>query len=147
MNRHVSARDGASIRISSQWQSLERSVKLSRSTLDGTTIVRVSGVVDSCACGHLCDSLVQCVVEGRTRLIVDLSGVDQVTRAGLRALIVAAKLMKSRHGQMRICGPRDRVGQYLQNCGFSHLVKVDTTAEASMAAFSAAEAATMTTHP
>jgi anti-anti-sigma factor len=145
MNRHVSANDGASIRISSQPRARAQSLGLSRSTLNGITIVRVSGAVDSHASGQLFDSLVQCVVEGRTGLIVDVSQVNLVTRAGLRALLVAAKMMKSGSGEMRICCARGSVLDFLRNCGFDHLIKVDCTAEASMAVLSAGEAPTMTT--
>ena len=145
MNKHVGASDGASVRISSQLQARVQTLGLSGITLNGTTIVRVSGAVDSHASGHLIDSLVQCVVEGRTGLIVDVSQVYLVTCAGLRALLAAAKMMKSGSGEMRICCARGSVLNFLQNCGFDHLIKVDCTAEASMAVLSAGESPTMTT--
>ena len=88
-------------------------MKTSVRTIDGVLVVSVAGDVESRTAGHLYDVLVECAVEnvgqGRTRLIVDLSGVESMTRAGVRGLFVAAKLMDAGRGEMRICGADPKI--------------------------------------
>lgn len=89
--------------------------------------VKIAGTVDSRVAGRLYDALVQCVGGGKQRLIVDLSGVQLMTRAGMRGLVVAARLMKSNRGNMRICGAQKSVEAVLQNLGYNHLFNLDPT--------------------
>jgi anti-anti-sigma factor len=97
-------------------------VRISTQTLDGIVIVSVSGAVDSYATGQLNDALVQCICEGAKKLIVDLSGVHLMTRAGVRGLIVASKLMDTAQGEMRICNAMRSVETFLQSSGFNYLL-------------------------
>lgn len=104
------------------------------SFLGDIEIVRVSGVVNAHASGRLCDALVASLADSRDKVIVDISGVDTITHAGARGLIVAAQMLNSRGGNMRICGARGAVEQLLASLGFNHLVKLDPTMDASIAA-------------
>lgn len=108
-------------------------MRLSIRTLDRVVIVNVAGSVDSHASGHLYDVLVERTGAGRTMLIVDLSGVHIMTRAGVRGLVVAAKLMKHARGDMRICGAQRSIEAFLQSLGFNYLLKCDPTLQASLA--------------
>ncbi|WP_172296834.1 STAS domain-containing protein [Pseudoruegeria sp. HB172150] len=101
-------------------------------------IFEVSGTVDRTAAGTLYDALVEQVQCGRDRLIVDLSRVTTLTRAGVRGLVVASKLLHSADGQMRICGADKSAEALLRSLSFNHLLKCDPTREASMAAMAQA---------
>lgn len=114
-------------------------MRLSIRTLDGVVIVSVAGTVDSHAAGDLYDALVRCIGEGSTKLIVDLSGVHIMTRAGARGVIVAAKLMSTGNTEMRICSAPRAVEDFLQSLGFTHLLKCDPTLRSSLAHLSAGE--------
>jgi anti-anti-sigma factor len=111
-------------------------MRLSVSTLDGILIVRIAGAVDSHTAGRLYDVLVDCVGEGRKKLIVNLSGVERVTHAGVRGLVVAARLLNFKQGEMRICGAGGSVETFLRSLGFGSLLKFDPTLEASVALLS-----------
>jgi anti-anti-sigma factor len=109
-----------------------RTTVRSSDTPKGFTIVAISGAVDSHAAGQVYDTLVQHILEGRTRLIVDLSGVNRITRAGVRGLIVAAKLVTPGRGGIRICGARKPVVSFLRGLGLPYLIKLDPTPEISI---------------
>lgn len=109
-------------------------MNISTAYLRGLLVVSVSGVVDRNATGRLSDALVDCVRKGSGMLIVDLSQVRLMTHAGARAFIVAAKLMESAGGQMRMCGARIPVDIVLRGLGFNHLLKLDATLAASVEA-------------
>jgi anti-anti-sigma factor len=102
-------------------------MKLTHRTLDGVQVVGVAGIVDSRSAGLLFDALVAGCGAGNTRLAVDLSGVHVMTRAGVRGLVVAAKLMKLAGGELRLCAAQRNVEDLLQGLGFNHLLKCDPT--------------------
>jgi anti-anti-sigma factor len=119
--------------VGNQQEEKDFQMRLSIRTLDKVVIVNVAGAVDSHAAGRLYDVLVERTGAGRTMLIVDLSGVHVMTRAGVRGLVVAAKLMQHARGEMRICGAQPSIEALLQNLGFHHLLKCDPTFQASLA--------------
>jgi anti-anti-sigma factor len=134
MNQHIGAGAGIPACFAAQGAQKQASaVELTSTTLDGHAIVWISGVMDSRASGQVYDTLVQCIVEGRDSLIVELSGVPRISRAGARGLIVAARLIQPGRGCMRICGANASVESFLQQLGFGNLLKIDPTLEVSMA--------------
>ncbi len=102
-------------------------MRLSFRTDDDVTIVSVAGIVDNRTAGQLFNALAGCIGRGSRKLVVDLSGVHVVTRAGVRGFIAAARLMQNAGGHLRICAAIPPVGAYLQSLGFSHLLKCDPT--------------------
>jgi len=116
-------------------------MRFSTRTLNGVTIVRVSGAVDGRAAGPLYDALIDCVSAGRTRLVVDLSGVHVMARAGMRGLVVAAKLVLSARGEMRLCSASRSIESFLNRVGFNHLLKCDPTLPEALARMGVGEEA------
>jgi len=108
-------------------------MQISFKTIDGVVVLSVSGAADSHAAGQLSDALVRCIAEGAKKLIVDLSGVHIMTRAGVRGLIVAAMLMDTAQGEMRICGALSSVDAFLRSRGFTYLLTCDASLQASLA--------------
>lgn len=105
--------------------------------LDGITIVDISGRLDSSVSGQVMDQLNEIVNSGVTKLIVDLKQVAYISSAGLRSILVAAKLIKSSNGEMRLCQPNDLVRKILEECGFANLIRIDDHLSQSVAALHA----------
>jgi anti-anti-sigma factor len=106
------------------------------STVDELKIVEISGVVNSLTAGRVYDVLVAAAGDGETKLIVDMSGVHLITRAGIRGLVVAARLMKPGRGAMRVCGGNRAVAALIRGLGLPHLLKCDPAIEMSVLALS-----------
>jgi anti-anti-sigma factor len=115
-------------------------MKLTTRTLDGLQIVGIAGIVDSRTAGQLFDALVARCGAGR-KLAVDLSGVHVMTRAGVRGLVVAAKLTKLAGGELRLCAAQRNVADLLQGLGFNHLLKCDPTLALAISRLSAGRSA------
>lgn len=111
-------------------------MKLYSDAIGDVLVVEVRGVVNSRAAGALYDGLVQGIVEGATRIVVDLAGASVVTRAGIRGLVVAARMLAPARGAMRICGAGRRTEELLRDLGMDHLLKRDACLEASLRALS-----------
>lgn len=109
-------------------------MKISRTAIDDFLIVEIEGILDGNAAGPLSDTLVDAVSDGWKKLIVNLACVPHATHAGVRGLIVTAKLLKSGRGEMRICGANAATEALLRGLGFHHLLKCDPTVEVSMLA-------------
>ena len=62
---------------------------------DGITIVDISGRLDSSVSGQVMDELNEVVGAGAAKLVVNLQHVTYISSAGLRSILVAAKLAKS----------------------------------------------------
>lgn len=90
-------------------------------------IIELSGPMDSKNAGALFDALVVNAEPGSADLIVDLYGVTRATRAGVRGLIVAAKLRQVTGRRTRICGAVAHVAALLKGFGYDHLLKLDPT--------------------
>jgi anti-anti-sigma factor len=75
--------------------------------------------------------LLSCVGTSEARVLVDLSGVDYISSAGLRALMMASKQSKAANGRLAVAGLNPIVKEIFNISRFSYVVAVyDTPAEA-----------------
>lgn len=109
-------------------------MRLVYSIAHDAAVVSINGTVRREETGRLLDALVEVVRESRRDLVIDLSELDQVSRAGLRGLVVAAKLLQQAGRRMRICHAPAPVELMLQHLGYAHLLKIDATLDDSLAA-------------
>jgi anti-anti-sigma factor len=106
-------------------------MQISIRDLYGVTVVDLEGSLDTRSLGDTSDKLNQLVKDGHTKLLLNLEHVDYVSSAGLRAILVAAKLLQTARGEMRICSPNANVREVLEVSGFNSLLNLhDTEAEA-----------------
>lgn len=102
--------------------------------IDGITIIDISGRLDSSVSGEVMDRLNEAVNSGVARLVLNLRQVSYISSAGLRSILVAAKLIKSANGEMRLCQPNDLVKRILEDSGFANLIRIDKEEAQSIAA-------------
>lgn len=57
-------------------------------------------------------------------LVGDLSGLDYISSAGLRILLMRAKQMAGRGGKMVLCGLKPEVRQVFDIAGFSKIIPI-----------------------
>lgn len=101
---------------------------------DGVTIVDLSGRLDSAVSNDVTEQLTALVDSGHSKLILNMKELAYLSSAGLRSLLVAAKLAKSANGEMRLCEPSGRVAKVLNEAGFDFLIKIDSDEAQSIAA-------------
>jgi anti-anti-sigma factor len=85
---------------------------------DGIVVVAPVGRVDSTTSDMLEQALVGVLDAGERRLIVDFSGVDYISSAGLRVLLVVAKRFAGGRGTLVLCCLGDAVRQVFDLAGF-----------------------------
>jgi anti-anti-sigma factor len=61
---------------------------------------------------------------GGTPLLIDLAGVDYISSAGLRELLIAAKGVKARGGRMMVCGLQPMVKEVVRISRFDLVLQI-----------------------
>ena len=69
------------------------------------------------------DKIKEKIEAGEQRVIFDLGQTDYVSSAGLRAILVTAKLLKPKKGKLALCNANDQILEVLEISGFHSIVK------------------------
>lgn len=112
-------------------------MKIDHRQVNGTTVVDLSGRLDSSTSGEVMDRLNGLVNGGATKLVLNLRDLTYISSAGLRSIFVAAKLAKTLNGDMRLCEPNGLVSKILETSGFANLINIDTEERQSLEALGA----------
>lgn len=93
-------------------------------------LITVNGRVDSSTAPDLEQVLEERTGEGRYNLVLDMSDVDYLSSAGLRALVATLRACKKRGGDVRIANPSERVSEVMSLAGLDALFEMydDVTA-------------------
>ena len=109
--------------------------------VEGDIIVFLpKGRIDTLASTVLDQALQSAVSAGNHNMVVDMSGVDYISSAGLRALAAVQVRSKAEGGDMKLAGLNKRVTRVFNIIGFDLLMSIHDTPEAAIADFSSSAA-------
>jgi len=91
----------------------------------GALVIVPVGRVDSVSSGELERHVVARLDAGERRVVIDMAGVEYISSAGLRVLLVAAKRLKPPAGALVLCGLGPGVRTVLELAGFTSLFAVE----------------------
>lgn len=112
-------------------------MEIASEILVSCAVVRPAGTLDSRTAPDMEAALQALTGQGHSRIVLDLSGVGEMSSAGLRVIISAAKLLRSERaaGDLRLAAPSERVVQVLELAGLLPVLKVYPTGERAIASF------------
>lgn len=84
-------------------------------------VIRVRGRVDGETAPDLETACLKWVIPGEVNMILDLSGVDYMSSAGLGSILTTGKRMDAQDGRLILCGLQGRLKQIFQFSGFDGL--------------------------
>ena len=93
----------------------------------GVLVVDMEGRLDSSTSGYSYDELVRIAQGSNKNVLINLEKLEFITSAGLRSLLVAAKLLKNSNGQLKLCSANNAVNQVLETSGFTSLLNLYPT--------------------
>jgi anti-anti-sigma factor len=93
------------------------------------------GRLDSRTVGPASTELNQIVQAGERKVLLNVAGLEYISSAGLRAIHVAAKLVKGHGGTLKICQANPMVKEVMDVTGISHLLDLHTTEADALKAF------------
>ncbi len=91
--------------------------------LDHVKIISLSGDLNANTAGDAETKLIQLIMGGNRKLIVDLEQLNYISSAGLRIFLAANKLVKKMDGEIRFCSLNRTVLEVFEISGFNMIFK------------------------
>lgn len=88
------------------------------------TVVQLQGKVDATSAPSVEQALVSVIDQGEKRLVLDCAGLDFISSAGLRSLLLAVKKMKAAGGGISLAALQPNVKEVFDISGFSALFTI-----------------------
>ncbi len=98
------------------------------------TVLTVSGKLDAVTTPAFEQKVRDLVESGAILLVVDLAGLEYISSAGLRGLLMLNKLVRAKAGRACLAGVGGNVRSVFEMSGFTALFEVRDTAAAAMEA-------------
>ena len=106
-------------------------------TQGDVTVVRVSGSLDGLSAPKLQEVLATHLEAGSAKLVGCLEGVDYTSSAGLRTLLGAMKVARTRGGDLRLASAQPAVMKVLEMSGFASILKIFDGIDGAVASYTA----------
>ena len=106
---------------------------IGRESTGDIAVLRVEGRLGTASSGDLIGAVVGAIESGDRRLLIDLTGVDYVSSAGLLALDAASGRMHVAGGALVLCGLSEPVRLALELSGLLPHFVVDASREEGLA--------------
>lgn len=111
-------------------------MQISDESVGGVCVVTARGRLDGAASGPFGERILALISPGQPNMLIDFSGIDFVTSAGLRAVLLILKRVKSVNGKFALCGVQASVREVLEITGFAGMIQIHPGREAALAAMS-----------
>ncbi len=93
-------------------------MQLSERSEQGWSVVAVQGRLDSVTVGRFTEQCSTWIDSGSANVVLDLSGLDYVSSAGLSSILGAAKRVQGRNGRLVVAGLKGLVKEVFAISGF-----------------------------
>ncbi|MXW41917.1 MAG: STAS domain-containing protein [Acidimicrobiia bacterium] len=105
-------------------------MEFSHDRSDETLVINASGRVDGSNASDFLDTLQGLFEPGDQQIILDLGGLEYISSAGLRVLLMAAQNLDKDNKSFSICSLTDSVSDVFRISGFDQIIKVFPTVDA-----------------
>ena len=100
-----------------------------------TAVVEVEGRLDSVTSNELEKKLLSLLQGGEKNLLIDFTGLDYISSAGLRVLLIAAKKTKAAGGRVVLANLVNNVKEVFEIAGFTGIFPIFQSQAEALAAF------------
>src|SRR5690606_12593848 len=107
-------------------------MSLTREKNGNVLLVSASGQINSANAAELEASLLEWVEEGERKWVLDMSGVEYISSAGLRVVLLLAKRLKQNSGHLVLCSLQPNVLDVFDFSGFLPILDVADSREAAL---------------
>jgi anti-anti-sigma factor len=110
-------------------------MQIGEERLGEAMVLRPAGRIDNDTSPAFQAKLLAAIGAAPAAVLVDLGGVDYISSAGLRALMMGAKQSKAAKGRLAVAGLKPVVKEIFAISRFGHVVQVFETPDAALAAW------------
>ena len=96
----------------------------------GAIVVSVAGRMDACSAPDFDRSCDEWLAEGTTAFVIDFGGLEYISSAGLRSLLVLGRKLSAKKGRVVIASVRDVVKEVFTISGFATIFPMVDSVEA-----------------
>lgn len=104
-------------------------MKVEIKDLQGVSVISLTGRIDASTAPQLEEVLTDLMNRGKTRLLINFREVDYISSGGLRVLLITAKELKARDGNLRLCHLNPTVYEVFELTGFTTIFDIYETEE------------------
>jgi anti-sigma B factor antagonist len=97
---------------------------ISTNEVKRVSVVAVNGRVDSATAPDLENALKHLVDGDKAQIVLDLTDVEYMSSAGLRAMVSTLKSVKRVNGDLRLSNPSARVAEVLRLAGLTSIFSI-----------------------
>jgi len=97
--------------------------------LGETTIIALSGRLDGMTMSEVEEQFLALIEQGRSRFVFDMSGLEYISSAGLRVMLLAVKKTRAAGGKLALFAVTGNVDEVFQMSGFSTIFAIFATEE------------------
>ncbi len=91
---------------------------------DNVSILELIGRLDANTAGQLEKTLIPMIESGEKSIILDFSNLEYISSAGLRILLLAAKMQKKSQGKIILCAMKDFIKEIFEIAGFTPIFTI-----------------------
>lgn len=102
---------------------------IAQSTIGAVTVVAPAGRVDSTTAKNFEVEVTSAIDGGASKIVLDLQGVNYISSAGLRVVLIAGKHLKAAGGKLALAGMQPAIRDVFEISGFLGLFEVRDTAQ------------------
>jgi anti-sigma B factor antagonist len=92
-------------------------MEVTTKTIDDITVIEAEGNIDSRTAGEFEKKAVG-ATQDENKIIIDLTKVEFLSSAGLRALLILYRQVKARNGKIVLVGVSEEIQEVMENTGF-----------------------------
>jgi anti-anti-sigma factor len=111
-------------------------VDITARQLNQATIITIVGSIDALSATEVTQFCSERLTGGQHRLVIDLSQVNFMSSAGLRAILTTLKESRQLGGDLRLAGAQPGIEKVLKMSGFTTILKVFASVDEAAASFS-----------
>jgi len=95
-------------------------------------IVSVRGRLDAVTAPELEKTISKYTDSDKSKIILDFNELEYISSAGLRVVLITAKKMKAKQGELLVSGLKDTVKDVFELSGFYSIIKIFNTVETAL---------------
>lgn len=114
-------------------------IELTEEYQGSALIVKIIGRLDAISAPQVDKKVSGLIDIGNKYILMDFSGVDYLSSAGMRLLLSATKRLNGQDGKFIICNINDDVLEVLKMAGFDRILSIAATREAALLELPASE--------
>ena len=110
-------------------------MEIDKEQVEGTMVLSVQGSIDTLTAGDFSGLIENEILAGHNRVVLNMSGVDFMSSAGLRAILSVLKHSRQQGGDLYIAAASPGVDKILNMSGFTSILKTFATVDQAIAEF------------